>query len=261
MDVIVNADDLGMNEAIDRAILELIGKGLVTSASLLANGPSIESACASIHEYPSCSFGAHLNVTEFSPLSDPDNLRPILNDQGDFAGEQIRDTEMTPGLAAGITNEFCSQIERLLTLGAEVTHIDSHHYILNMRKMLPILKKVRSRFGIGRVRITRNIYAGDEEIGRVQKTKKSVYNFLIRHYVGAQTTDGFAGFDLFHANAKSKRLKHRTFEALVHPGNPFYDEGEVETLLGPWRDELRVPVRFINDFHINKFKCSEVSSS
>ena len=255
MDVIVNADDLGMNKGIDRAIFELIGKGLVTSASLLANGPSIESACVGINNHPSCSFGAHLNVTEFSPLSAPDKLQPILNDQGAFAGEQIRATKMTSELASGITDEFCAQIERLLTLGVRLTHIDSHHYILNMRKMVPILKKVRSRFGIARVRITRNIYAGDESIGRVQKAKKGVYNFLVRHYVGAQTTDGFAGFDLFHANAKLGRLKHRTFEALVHPGNPFYDEGEVETLLGPWRDELGFPVRLITDFDVIKFRC------
>lgn len=253
MDLIVNADDLGMNEGIDRAILELIDKRLVTSASLLANGPSIDSACGGIHGHPYCSFGAHLNVTEFSPLSNPDKLWPILNDHGEFAGQRIRDAKMTSELSDGITEEFFSQIEKLQTLGVRLTHINSHHYILNMPKMVPILKKVRSRFGIGRVRITRNIYAEGEDIGKVKKVKKNVYNFLVRHYIGAQTTDGFAGFDLFHANAKLGRIKHRTFEALVHPGNAFYNEDEVETLLGPWRDELKFPIRFINDFHINKF--------
>ena len=251
MDVIVNADDLGMSPEIDHAIFDLMATGLVTSTSLLANGPSIDDACGRVQGFPSCSFGVHLNITEFRPLSSPDKLRPILNDEGAFAGERIRHVKMGSDLASGIVDEFCAQIEKLQSLGVRLTHIDSHQYVLNMAKMVPILKKVRSQFHIGRVRITRNIFGRSEHANGVLKAKKGLYNFLVRHYVGAKTTQGFAGFDLFYANAKSHHLKHRSFEVMVHPKNPFYDESEVDLLLGPWREELSFPVRLVNDDEVN----------
>ncbi len=46
--VILNADDLGRNEKSNAAIFDLISKGRVTSASLLANGSAFEDA----HEVP-----------------------------------------------------------------------------------------------------------------------------------------------------------------------------------------------------------------
>ena len=65
MEVIVNADDLGMTPETNKAIFESMEQGSVTSATLLANGPFVEEACDQLSRFPHCSFGAHLNVTEF----------------------------------------------------------------------------------------------------------------------------------------------------------------------------------------------------
>ena len=46
--LIVNADDLGADEARNRGIFEAIDAGVVTSVSLLANGPSFEDAARRI---------------------------------------------------------------------------------------------------------------------------------------------------------------------------------------------------------------------
>ncbi len=42
--LIINADDLGSNAMRDRGILEAFQKGTVTSAAILANGPSFNTA-------------------------------------------------------------------------------------------------------------------------------------------------------------------------------------------------------------------------
>lgn len=66
--IIVNADDLGISSEVNDAIFGFIRSGLVTSATMLANGPQITEAAVRVREFPECSFGIHLNLTEFKPL-------------------------------------------------------------------------------------------------------------------------------------------------------------------------------------------------
>src|SRR5690349_11238443 len=67
--VIINADDLGMSERVNEAIFDLMAQGRVTSATVMANGPAFRHAISGISRFPACSFGAHLNLTEFAPVT------------------------------------------------------------------------------------------------------------------------------------------------------------------------------------------------
>ena len=67
IDVIVNGDDLGASSEINRAIFDLMAQNKLTSASVLANGACVEAAIERTRYFPRCSFGVHLNVTEFEP--------------------------------------------------------------------------------------------------------------------------------------------------------------------------------------------------
>ena len=82
--IIVNADDLGFNPAVNSAIFELIAAGRVTSATLLANGPAAEEAMAQAAATRGASFGVHLNATQFRPLTGAPALKPLLGDDGNF---------------------------------------------------------------------------------------------------------------------------------------------------------------------------------
>ena len=116
MDVIVNADDLGMNPQINRGIFDLMGLGLVTSATVLANGTDVEAACDQIPGFPHCSFGVHLNVTEFRPLIHSSKLEPLLDENGEFERTRIRQVSIDSSLADGIFEEFCA-FEKFFRVG------------------------------------------------------------------------------------------------------------------------------------------------
>jgi len=266
MDVIVNADDIGISGVVNTATFDFIRKGRVTSATLLANGPSIEEACAQLSDYPACSFGVHLNVTEFRPLSGPDKLWQILNDEGEFKEFLVRQAPIGRDLSYGIFEEFCAQIDKLQSLGVQISHIDSHNYVLYIPRMLPILKRVQRRYGIRKARISRNIYARNllkdqsvtpQTLGMDPETgdpgqlslrvKKWAYNWALRNYYRTKTTDGFSGFRLFYEYARNLPMKHRSFEVNVHPANPYYDAaGEEQILASAWEDQLDFPVRLIS---------------
>jgi len=266
MDLIINADDLGMNPEVNRATFELMEQGRVTSATLLANSPDVEEACARISAFPQCSFGVHLNASEFQPLSSPDKLKPILDDTGSMDLIRFQQAAIDESLAEGIFDEFCAQIDKLAGLGVPISHVDSHNYILSTPKLFPVLKKVQRKYQIRKVRISRNIYGdrlpkdlgvppfvmgldpdlGYKDIGNVLRVKKWVYNFALKHWYSTKTTDGFSGFRLLYESARSRKLNHRTFEVNVHPESSYYDSSEEKILRSEWQEDVGFPIRLIS---------------
>lgn len=248
MDIIVNADDLGASLEINDAVFALMVGKRVTSATMIANGPDIEAACQQAGHFSSCSFGAHLNVTEFRPMSGSRQLQAILDDEGEFAGEErIRQVSIGTELAEGIFSEFYAQIQRLNSLGVAVTHLDSHHHVHTIPRILPILKKVQKEFNLRKVGITRNIYAQPQMISRSLAMKKTIYNFFLRRYYQTITTQGFADFRTFFKCGTTKGVKFNTVEVMVHPGSLVYGyQGETQILRTPWEDTMGRPVRLIS---------------
>lgn len=98
--LIVNADDLGYSAGVNRGILEAHERGIVTSASLMVEGPA---AAGAVELCGTLSVGLH-----------------VVLDRG---GELF------------VTPEECPQeLERQLArfeerVGAAPTHVDSHHHI------------------------------------------------------------------------------------------------------------------------------------
>lgn len=270
MDLIVNADDLGISRHVNSATFELLDQGLVTSSTLLANGQFVEEVCGELFRFPHCSFGVHLNITEFRPLSSSGLLGPLLDNGGMFHQPRTRQVTLDRPLLEGIFEEFSAQVQKLLSLGVQVSHIDSHHYILSMSRLFPILKRIQKTFGIRRARITRNIYAdesisqlgltphelgidpllADGDVSKGVRAKKWLYNFFLRNYYRTKTTDGFSGFRLFYEYARTHKMKQRTFEVNVHPENLYYDAGETEILRGPWREAVGFPIQLISYYEI-----------
>jgi predicted glycoside hydrolase/deacetylase ChbG (UPF0249 family) len=131
--LIVNADDLGADEARNAGIFEAIREGRVTSASILPNGPALEDALPRIHSLgrTSVSFGVHLNLSEGNPVS-PD-LRLLTGPDGSFLGKtSTHRLLMRPedqALQREIVREMSAQINVLLDSGIQIHHLDGHQHI------------------------------------------------------------------------------------------------------------------------------------
>ena len=244
-DLIIHADDLGYSPKVNDAIFGLMQKGLVTSASLIANAPAVEAACERIPEFPNCSFGVHLNVTEFRPLTDSLGLAPLLDDSGNFVLGRVNRFFVSPSLGQTIFGEYCRQVEKLYSLGVNVTHINSHHYVHSHPGMFGVLKRLQKRFGLRHVRISRNIYGPEENAGWRVLIFKAVYNFLLRRYYHSETTAGFTDFATFCQVAQTGPIDRSSIEVHVHPGATAYAD-ETSLLESEWRKDLKSPVRLIN---------------
>jgi len=68
--IVVNADDFGASRQTNEAILQAFEKGLISSATIMANMPAFEEACQLVHQHHlQRRIGLHLNLTSGKPLT------------------------------------------------------------------------------------------------------------------------------------------------------------------------------------------------
>jgi predicted glycoside hydrolase/deacetylase ChbG (UPF0249 family) len=208
----------------------------VTSSTLIANAPAVKEATARIGEFPKCSFGVHLNLTAFRPLTEHPALAPLLNESGCFAGEQtLFNTHIGSGLRNAVYYEWLAQISQLRELGVELTHIDSHHHAHTCPLLFPVLKQVQKKSGIRRVR--RNMRRSGLE-GRL-------WNFANRYLYRTTTTTAATDLKCLIKTGGEILKCGGTVEVSVHPGHPAFED-ETRMLQEDWVSRLPFKVQLIS---------------
>lgn len=217
--IIVNADDLGMSEAVNEAIFRGMANGAITSASMLSNGPAAPGLAKSTTLFPQCSIGVHLNLTEFEPLcpQSHQDLACILDENGRFNGNEIRKIRITLPVLRAVYREWCAQIENLMRWGVKLSHIDSHHHVHTIPQFLPLLAALRWRYRIVRVRISRNLYTDSDRPSRRVLAGKRLYNLSLRR-IGFRTTELFTDLETFVSQDAVLPRAWESAELMVHPG-------------------------------------------
>lgn len=243
--IIVNADDLGWNRQVNQATRVLMEAGLVTSATILANGPCLSEAIDLARSKPDLSFGVHLNLTGGRPLCGSRLLEPLLDHDGNFRKlDSYR--HLPKGVLEGAFQEFSAQVERVQSSGVRISHLDSHQYIHTQPRFFGVLKRVQTHFHIRRVRISKNIYAPHQVLrSPILLHQKALWNFALKNLYRTKTTAGFTDFSTFVEVARHRVLPHPSVELMVHPGNANY--AEENALLRSWRpQDMPFAVRLIN---------------
>lgn len=125
--LIVNADDFGPNESVSKAILDAFEEGIVTSTSVIVN---IGGAEPWIHELASRELpaGIHLNIFSGRPVSNPQNLQSLVDNEGNFRRFASISEMETQINTEELLNEFRAQTHKLISSGVSPTHIDIHRH-------------------------------------------------------------------------------------------------------------------------------------
>jgi predicted glycoside hydrolase/deacetylase ChbG (UPF0249 family) len=243
--IILNADDLGRNEKTNAAIFDLISKGRVTSASLLANGSAFEDAVLRVRDFPRVSFGVHLNLTEGFPLTTHRGLAALLETDGAFRRERIRRLQVDESLRGAVLSEWTAQVEKAVRSGVPVSHFDGHHHTHTSPGLFLTLKALQSRFGIRRVRITKNIVPPEEPLSRSLRVSKAFWTLGLRYWYRTKTTEGCTSLKVFLRSATAATPRMRSVELMVHPGHPDFEE-ETWLLSGEWWKALPFEIQTIS---------------
>jgi predicted glycoside hydrolase/deacetylase ChbG (UPF0249 family) len=153
--LVVNADDLGMTPSINETIVECHRRGIVTSASLMANMAAAEDAVRRCADVPTLSVGLHLNLTQGRPVSPPQLVATLVGEDGEFLPKTLQLARLRLGTArvGEVRRELEAQIGRALELGCRPTHCDGHHGVTSLRAVRDLLADLLPRFGIRYTRV------------------------------------------------------------------------------------------------------------
>lgn len=126
--LIVNADDLGLTSGVTSGIIEAHERGIVTSASLMANLPGAARTVRLVRNSPGLGVGLHLNLTAGSPLRES----PALTwRDGTFLTlfRVVLRVSIAERARQQAWAEMEAQLARARKLGLKPDHLDSHHHI------------------------------------------------------------------------------------------------------------------------------------
>jgi chitin disaccharide deacetylase len=231
--LIINADDLGINAQRSHGIFQCAEFGVVTSASLIANGSDSDAAARRARERK-VPVGLHLNLTEDYPLSKKEDVSSLLDAGGKFFDRQRLRESLKDGLIERehLEREIRAQIEWMFDTHGAPTHLDGHHHVHVQPAVVSVLLPILERYGIRLVRIP-----CEEPLppfgyvvpdGQLERTRaiNEMATLARRLYAeqGIGSTDHFRGLTLV-GNASLKNLRHTltklpegTTELMVHPG-------------------------------------------
>lgn len=222
MSMIINADDFGKSEEVNRAIAEAFEKGFIDRTTLMVNMPYADEAVKLANRQGFADkVGIHLNLTEGKPLTDDIKTNPLFCDKnGCFHAGFHMTTKyrlyMNRKTIDQVYNELKAQLEKYQGYGLKSWHVDSHHHVHTDYPVFRVLKRLSAEYRFSSIRISRNLYFGG--------------NFLIRFYKGRynqaikklckETTDYFGSYqDLKTVLAEHPHhmLKGDRLEIMVHP--------------------------------------------
>jgi predicted glycoside hydrolase/deacetylase ChbG (UPF0249 family) len=245
----VNADDLGYDAGVTDATFEMMARGRVTSATVMANGAAVDAAARRLRDFPACSFGAHLALTEFAPLTRSPHLAFLCGPDGAFVDRRELLCSWRhvwrPGVPGALYAELSAQVTRLRQLGVPLSHLDSHHHVHAIPALFPIVKRLQAAFGIRRIRPRVNRFDGVHyRAERFTPTKHALHNLALRHVVASATPDGFTALRAFLRQPSLAR-PGEVLELMVHPGHPLC-VAENEQLAGDWLRHLPFPTKLVS---------------
>lgn len=156
--LIINADDLGLSEGVNEAVMKCLNAGVVTGVSMMASGRCFKEAAEMLKSSGHGEVGAHLTLTGALPpvTEDVSKISTILDADGFFYKGYMPFAKryFSGKVDAGhIYEEFRAQVEAILACGLRVTHLDSHEHIHALPGIFRVTMAIARDLGIKYVRV------------------------------------------------------------------------------------------------------------
>jgi len=147
MRLIVNADDLGYTPGVTSGILRAHREGIVTATTLMTNAPDSEGAGGLVRRAKTLDVGVHVVFTYGRSLSAPDRIPSLVDAAGAFP--RVRDLLRAgqPKAAEALIEARAQYARARELIGRTPTHIDTHHWVHDMRALEDALLELAKETG------------------------------------------------------------------------------------------------------------------
>lgn len=231
---ILNADDFGLSEYHNNAILKGYEYGILTSASIMVNEEkSFLNAIEIIQKCPDLSIGIHLNIMEGKALTHC----PLLADKnGNFNNSYLYLilNQRNKNVIKQIEAEFREQIEKAIRCGIKIEHLDSHVHTHAIPELFKITLALAKEYNIPYVRtqmekpyfVFPKCFSIKFLINLIKVALLNFFTAINRKNLAKynlQTNDNIIGvcytgmMDSKIISAGLKKYKNKTVEIVIHP--------------------------------------------
>ena len=219
--LIVNADDLGMTDGVNRGIAQAHRHGIVTSATAMVHLEGLEASLAHVRGAPGLGLGLHLTLTWGSPAAGAEMVPSLVGPDGRFP----RDKAVLAGRARPeeLRLECAAQFTLFVqAAGQPPTHIDSHHQVHALSPVREVVLDFAAKHALP-------VRSPDDEVRRLARAR------------GLATPDAFlggAGDEPYWTVARLletiRSLPEGTTEIMCHPG--YFDADLAHSRYGRQRE-------------------------
>lgn len=234
--LIVNGDDFGYSESVNRAIIRAHREGILTSCSLMVGEQAFDHAVRLAKENPRLAVGIHLVLALGRPVTPPDRIPHLVNARGCFADQAWRaglKYYFSRAAREELRVELKAQFERFGSTGLPLSHVDGHLHIHMHPTVFPIVAEFARRFGAPRIRIPREEFLGHLRFNRRAPLQRALWNLVFqglgRHALRGIERDGLFWADRVYGLLQSgevtedywldliPRMSGRVNEVFCHP--------------------------------------------
>ncbi len=232
--IIINADDFGLCESVNKGILECLHHGIVSDLSFMINHQEFEHSNNMLRQSGIMKVGFHLNLTVGKSVLGEKSK--FVNKKGyylDFKRLFVR-TLINKINIENIYNEIKAQMNLLISHGYKITHIDSHQNIHLLPSIMKTLMQLNKEFGLNvPIRMPYGSLDNILRAGHRNLFRIAILNLLTAYCcfrTGYDPNIRVVGIDLFNNadiinsfDEMSKIIRKSSFEIYeipVHPGYP-----------------------------------------
>ncbi|MBR3498181.1 MAG: ChbG/HpnK family deacetylase [Selenomonadaceae bacterium] len=231
--IIVNADDFGRHELINRAVERAFTAGCLKSTTLMAGGTAFEDAVSRAKKFSGLGVGIHFTLANGNPVLPPKEIPSLVTEEGIFHGDYVKFLKryLSGKISlAEVRSELAAQLEKILNAGLTLTHFDSHQHLHHVPGVIEITLDLAAAVEIKSMRVANTkLFDGELDslgklFGRLGLGSLAKFAAHMAHKKNFATPEHFAGIVAGESVSEKFLLKlienfqDGTTEVMLHPG-------------------------------------------
>ena len=244
--VIIHTDDIGMCQSSIAAFQELWEFGIISSGAVMVPCPWFPSVAMTYRNNPDVDLGVHVTLTSEwdSYRCGPISTRHPSSGLMDADGYYYKTSEgvQQSGDPEAVHQEIKAQIERALSAGIRLTHIDTHMGSVGSMNFIPAYLSLASQYGLPAM-LMRLDKDGWIEMGFDEGTSELAVQMILHlEEQEIPLIDALAGLELNRAETPEERINYAKqvlgnleegiTHFIIHPSK---DTPELRAITPDWR--------------------------
>lgn len=242
--LIFNADDFGISQGVNEAIFKAHTQGVLNSASIMITLKNVPHALELSKQMPNLNIGLHANLTNENSVLPKDDIPLLVDENGKFkhgfVNLAILSVLHPKELKNQAKKEIKAQIEKALSCGINLTHLDSHRHIHMIPAIFKACMELAEEYNIPRLR-----FINENPITTIKQTASKEWLIdggliknlvLISCAVANKLLFGFKSDTYFYSIVNTCKISrdklnsykipnsYKSVEIGIHPGLPEVDK-------------------------------------